>query len=88
MYWIICLFFLIIGLFKLFLVLFIASVNPCFACFQVVGNLIYYRYMNPAIVAPDAFDIVDLSIDRGLTSDQVSISLPAGFLAKISNAGS
>lgn len=26
--------------------------------------------MNPAIVAPDAFDIVDLSVDRGLTSDQ------------------
>ncbi|XP_065059905.1 ras GTPase-activating-like protein IQGAP1 isoform X2 [Rhopilema esculentum] len=37
---------------------------------KVVGNLIYYRYMNPAIVAPDAFDIVDLSVDRGLTSDQ------------------
>ncbi|KNE54572.1 hypothetical protein AMAG_00539 [Allomyces macrogynus ATCC 38327] len=24
---------------------------------RVVGNLIYYRYMNPAIVAPDAFDV-------------------------------
>jgi len=37
---------------------------------KVVGNLIYYRYMNPAIVAPDAFDVVDLSVDRGLTPDQ------------------
>eukprot|EP01137_Pigoraptor_chileana_P023722 Opistho-2@90503 len=25
---------------------------------KVVGNLVYYRYMNPAIVAPDAFDVV------------------------------
>lgn len=38
---------------------------------QVVGNLIYYRYMNPAIVAPDAFDIVDVALDKGLTPDQV-----------------
>ena len=40
--------------------------------FQVVGNLIYYRYMNPAIVAPDAFDIVDVSVEKGLTANQVS----------------
>ena len=40
-------------------------------CFQVVGNLIYYRYMNPAIVAPDAFDVVSFGVDKGLTSDQV-----------------
>ena len=40
-------------------------------CLQVVGNLIYYRYMNPAIVAPDAFDIVDVALDKGLTPDQV-----------------
>ena len=26
--------------------------------------------MNPALVAPDAFDIVELSIDKGLTPDQ------------------
>jgi len=37
---------------------------------KVVGNLIYYRYMNPAIVAPDAFDIVDVTVDKGLTPDQ------------------
>lgn len=41
------------------------------ACFQVVGNLIYYRYMNPAIVAPDAFDVVSFGVDKGLTPDQV-----------------
>ena len=28
--------------------------------------------MNPAIVAPDAFDIVAFGVDKGLTSDQVT----------------
>ncbi|CDR00987.1 unnamed protein product, partial [Oncorhynchus mykiss] len=37
---------------------------------QIVGNLLYYRYMNPAIVAPDAFDIIDLSAGGQLTTDQ------------------
>ncbi|XP_031561536.1 ras GTPase-activating-like protein IQGAP1 isoform X2 [Actinia tenebrosa] len=37
---------------------------------KVVGNLIYYRYMNPAIVAPDAFDIVNLSVEKGLLPEQ------------------
>lgn len=26
---------------------------------RVVGNLVYYRYMNPAIVAPEGFDVID-----------------------------
>ena len=38
--------------------------------FQIIGNLLYYRYMNPAIVAPDAFDIIDLSAGGQLTTDQ------------------
>ncbi|KAL2916115.1 iqgap-related protein [Polyrhizophydium stewartii] len=29
---------------------------------KIVGNLIYYRYMNPAIVAPEAFDVIDVAI--------------------------
>ncbi|XP_065836977.1 ras GTPase-activating-like protein IQGAP1 [Oscarella lobularis] len=37
---------------------------------KTVGNLIYYRYMNPAIVAPDAFDIVSLTADKGLSPEQ------------------
>ena len=28
-------------------------------CPQVVGNLLYYRFLNPAVVAPDAFDIAE-----------------------------
>ncbi|XP_077600730.1 ras GTPase-activating-like protein IQGAP2 isoform X1 [Stigmatopora nigra] len=38
--------------------------------FKVVGNLLYYRYMNPAIVAPDGFDIIDLSAGGQLHVDQ------------------
>ncbi|NWT57192.1 IQGA1 protein, partial [Erythrocercus mccallii] len=37
---------------------------------KIVGNLLYYRYMNPAIVAPDAFDIIDISAGGQLTTDQ------------------
>lgn len=38
---------------------------------KVVGNLVYYRYMNPAVVAPDAFDIIDMGVEkRILESDQ------------------
>lgn len=37
---------------------------------KVVGNLLYYRYMNPAIVAPDGFGIVETGVDKQLTPDQ------------------
>ncbi|KAL2088303.1 hypothetical protein ACEWY4_015202 [Coilia grayii] len=37
---------------------------------KIVGNLLYYRYMNPAIVAPDAFDIIEMSAGSQLTTDQ------------------
>ena len=36
--------------------------------------------MNPAIVAPDAFDIVDVTLDKGLTADQ---RRNLGFIAKV-----
>ena len=39
---------------------------------KIVGNLVYYRYMNPAIVAPDAFDVIDVSVEQQLTPEQVS----------------
>jgi hypothetical protein len=35
-----------------------------------VGNLIYYNYINSAIVAPDAFDIITLPPDRTLSNNQ------------------
>ncbi|KAM4664022.1 ras GTPase-activating-like protein IQGAP3 [Discoglossus pictus] len=38
--------------------------------FKIVGNLLYYRFMNPAVVAPDAFDIVDISAGGALHPDQ------------------
>ncbi|CAG07881.1 unnamed protein product [Tetraodon nigroviridis] len=37
---------------------------------KIVGNLLYYRYMNPAIVAPDGFDIIELSAGGQLPLDQ------------------
>uniref|UniRef100_A0A3B4UUL4 IQ motif containing GTPase activating protein 2 n=1 Tax=Seriola dumerili TaxID=41447 RepID=A0A3B4UUL4_SERDU len=37
---------------------------------KIVGNLLYYRYMNPAIVAPDGFDIIDMSAGGQLHLDQ------------------
>ena len=37
---------------------------------QIVGNLLYYRYINPAIVAPDVFDIINIAADKALSSDQ------------------
>lgn len=37
---------------------------------KVVGNLLYYRYMNPAIVAPDAFDVVEMGVEQQLGSEQ------------------
>ncbi|XP_065516178.1 ras GTPase-activating-like protein IQGAP3 [Lathamus discolor] len=37
---------------------------------KVVGNLLYYRYMNPAVVAPDGFDIVDLCAGASLHPEQ------------------
>lgn len=35
-----------------------------------MGNLIYYRYMNPAIVAPDGFDVVDRAAGTVLQPEQ------------------
>ncbi|KAI9354864.1 hypothetical protein DFJ73DRAFT_795084 [Zopfochytrium polystomum] len=29
---------------------------------KIVGNFIYYRYMNPAIVAPEGFDVIDTQV--------------------------
>ena len=37
----------------------------------MVGNLIYYRFINPAVTAPDVFDIVDVAAGgSGLNNDQ------------------
>ena len=36
----------------------------------MVGNLLYYRYINSAIVAPDAFEIITVSPEKKLANDQ------------------
>ncbi|KAG8519948.1 Ras GTPase-activating-like protein IQGAP3 [Galemys pyrenaicus] len=37
---------------------------------SVVGNLLYYRFLNPAVVAPDAFDIVAMAAGGALAAPQ------------------
>ncbi|KAJ0182491.1 hypothetical protein K1T71_001860 [Dendrolimus kikuchii] len=37
---------------------------------KVIGNLVYYQFLNAAIVAPDAFHIINLPNGAGLTTDQ------------------
>ncbi|KAB7496970.1 Ras GTPase-activating-like protein IQGAP2, partial [Armadillidium nasatum] len=37
---------------------------------KAVGNMIYYKYINSAIVAPDAYNIISPSPDKKLTNDQ------------------
>ncbi|XP_047216426.1 ras GTPase-activating-like protein IQGAP3 isoform X2 [Girardinichthys multiradiatus] len=38
--------------------------------YKIVSNLVYYRYMNPAIVAPDGFDVVDRAAGSTLQPEQ------------------
>ncbi|KAM9700023.1 LOW QUALITY PROTEIN: ras GTPase-activating-like protein IQGAP3, partial [Menidia menidia] len=33
--------------------------------YKIVGNLVYYRYMNPAVVAPDGFGVLERPVAAG-----------------------
>ncbi|KAL0984873.1 hypothetical protein UPYG_G00149790 [Umbra pygmaea] len=48
--------------------------------YKIVGNLVYYRYMNPAVVAPDGFDVVAFSAGSSLLPEQRRI---LGSIARI-----
>ncbi|XP_059474142.1 ras GTPase-activating-like protein IQGAP1 isoform X2 [Neocloeon triangulifer] len=37
---------------------------------KVIGHVVYYHFINAAIVAPDAYDVVTLPADKTLTADQ------------------
>ena len=37
---------------------------------KIIGNLIYYRFINSAICSPDAYDVVDLKAGDTLNTDQ------------------
>ena len=37
---------------------------------KVIGNLVYYRFVNPTIVAPERFDMMDKKTDMYLNNDQ------------------
>ncbi|NXT72589.1 IQGA3 protein, partial [Chaetops frenatus] len=47
---------------------------------KIVGNLLYYRFMNPAVVSPDGFDIVDMLAGTALHPNQ---RRNLGFIAKV-----
>ncbi|KAI9202931.1 uncharacterized protein BJ171DRAFT_460734 [Polychytrium aggregatum] len=53
---------------------------------RIVGNLVYYRYMNPVIVAPEAFDVIESAItpiqrknlaEVAKTLHQIAVAKPA-----------
>nr|XP_009665959.1 PREDICTED: ras GTPase-activating-like protein IQGAP3 [Struthio camelus australis] len=48
--------------------------------YKIVGNLLYYRFMNPAVVAPAGFDIVDISAGVALPP---APRLNLGSIAKV-----
>ena len=48
---------------------------------KVVGNLLFFRYMNPAIVAPDAFDIIEMGMDKRVLESEHRRNL--GAIAKV-----
>jgi hypothetical protein len=37
---------------------------------KIVGNLVYYRFLNSAICSPDAYDIIDVKAGNPLTGEQ------------------
>ncbi|KAL5259979.1 hypothetical protein ACHWQZ_G010183 [Mnemiopsis leidyi] len=37
---------------------------------KAVGNLLYYRYMNPVITAPDSFEVIDLAAGSNMNNVQ------------------
>ena len=41
---------------------------------KAVGNLVYYRYMNPAIVAPEGFDVIEQLISPAQRKNLAEIS--------------
>ena len=51
---------------------------------KTVGNIVYYRYMNPAIVAPDGFDVIKFEVGRTFPPEQVGASWPARVLYNLS----
>ncbi|KAH9918193.1 uncharacterized protein BXZ73DRAFT_92257 [Epithele typhae] len=48
-----------------------ATVEACAAC---VARLVYYRYINPAIITPETFDIVSTTVDIASRKNLAQIS--------------
>jgi hypothetical protein len=37
---------------------------------QVLGNVLYYRFVNPAIIAPEAFGVIEMSLKDTINAIQ------------------
>lgn len=37
---------------------------------KIIGNLVYYRFINSAICSPDAYDVIDIKAGSSLNSEQ------------------
>ncbi|KAG8245409.1 hypothetical protein J6590_106911, partial [Homalodisca vitripennis] len=37
---------------------------------KVVGNFLYYKFINPSIIAPETYDIISLPVGKTLTTEQ------------------
>jgi GTPase-activator protein for Ras-like GTPase len=53
-----------------YIVFFVYDTSFILVFSQVIGNVIYYHFINAAIVAPDAYDIITLPADKTLMADQ------------------
>jgi hypothetical protein len=55
---------------------------------KAIGNLIYYRFINPALIAPETSGVIEVSIDdmhrKGLA--QIAKILQAASAAQVCNA--
>lgn len=45
---------------------------------QIVGNLLYYRYVNPAIIAPEMFDIVEVDPSQEVRRALANVAFSRG----------
>jgi Ras GTPase-activating-like protein IQGAP2/3 len=37
---------------------------------KIIGNLVYYRFINSAVCSPDAYDVIDIKAGGSLNNDQ------------------
>jgi hypothetical protein len=53
----------------------------------MVGNMLYYRYMNPVIVAPEAFDIIETAISPAQRKNLAEVAKTIHQISACNNGG-